>query len=360
MIAPKDPAQSSPQPSRRQFIRNAGVATALGVGAGAAFGRSLLHATGLVFTPLPEGTASMTAIPARGPAKQLVPLPPPPPNPQHWQAGDFINRVDDSVPRVALTFDDGPSPYNTDRILAQLQAVGVQATFFMIGVNVRAWPDIARRVVDAGHEVGNHSVYHTPYQATALANQIGPNQDIIHSVVGEYPVASRAPGLTRGSQILQACAAHNLYECHTDRDTSDWRNPRRSVSTLAAEFERVLHPGLIGLYHDGGPSRPTADGLVPFMISTARGRGYEVMGATSMVNQGTPRPGAQTYYGIAGASGVDEPVPESDALTVTCDYDPRAEMLRRLDDPTVKRAERSRIVEVLADMDLHDRQFVDG
>ena len=62
--------------------------------------------------------------------------------------------------RIALTFDDGPHPRYTPKILSMLEKYDVKATFFMIGSNARLYPDIARKVLKAGHEIGNHTYSH--------------------------------------------------------------------------------------------------------------------------------------------------------------------------------------------------------
>lgn len=354
-----DVEKSEPRVSRRVLLRVGAAAAAIELVRASGLMDSIDHvasaATRSMFDPGAKATANRTA--QRGPLRQVSPFPP---NPQHWRPGELVRRVDTPTPRMALTFDDGPSPYNTDPILRALAAAGVTATFFLIGVNVRAWPEIARRVRDAGHELGNHSVYHRPYRASALAAQIGPNQQIIHDATGVWPVVSRAPGLTRGNAILSACAQHNMYECHTDRDTSDARSPRWSAAALQRQFSSFLHSGWIGLYHDGDGPRPTRD-AVPGMISFAKGRGYQISSATAMVNAGTPR----SDFAVVGAPDSRSAVEESenaidDQVFDCCTYDPRDGLLNRLEDPTVKAAERSRIVEVLADLDRFAKDESDG
>ena len=174
-----------------------------------------------------------------------------------WRPGQFTTHVDVEGRRMALTFDDGPSPYNTPSVLATLAENGIKATFFLVGVNVQSFPDLARRIVDEGHEVGNHSVYHSPYQSVALASQIGLNQSIIRNATGVTPVVHRAPGLTRGAAILSTCASLGLYEAHTHMSTFDYLSPRRSASQLINEFVRYHRNGALPIYHDGGNRRPT-------------------------------------------------------------------------------------------------------
>ncbi len=77
---------------------------------------------------------------------------------RHWRKR-FLARIKSSG-AVCLTFDDGPQPGSTDRILDVLGKFGIKATFFMVGENVVKYPSLARRVLDSGHEVGEHSYWH--------------------------------------------------------------------------------------------------------------------------------------------------------------------------------------------------------
>lgn len=291
----------------------------------------------------------VSARPTRVAQFQVTDTLPPPPIARY--PGQFITHVDtDGAPVMALTFDDGPSPYNTYSVLRTLADRDIKATFFLIGVNVRAFPQIARDIVSESHEIGNHSVYHWPYEAYELSTQIGPNQAIIQSETGVIPVANRAPGLTKGTAILDRCQDHGLYELHTDMETFDWSSPRHSASALYGEFVRYHHPGAFALYHDGGGSRPTPTAL-PAIVDYARSLGYTFTTATGLTHRGQPLPGHRSY----AVRGADEIPPgysgAPDDGVDTCGYDARAELVERLDDPTVTRAERSRIVEVLAEMD---------
>ncbi len=257
---------------------------------------------------------------------------------------------------LALTFDDGPSPYNTYSVLRTLADRHVRATFFLIGANVRSFPQIARDIVSEGHELGNHSVYHSPYRAYELSTQIGPNQAIIKSETGVVPVANRAPGLTRGAAILDRCQEHGLYEVHTDLNTYDWISPRHSAAALFNEFVSYHHFGAFALYHDGGGPRPTPVAL-PMIVDYALSMGYTFTTATELTYHGSPLPGHQSYSSRSTGELVQvyESAPADGATPSEafdrCDYDARGELVHRLEDPSVTRAERSRIVEVLAEMD---------
>ncbi len=77
-----------------------------------------------------------------------------------WIYPHAIWRMDPSVKAVYLTFDDGPIPEATPYVLDTLARYGIKATFFMVGDNVRKHPDVFRKVVEAGHRIGNHTFNH--------------------------------------------------------------------------------------------------------------------------------------------------------------------------------------------------------
>lgn len=332
------------------------IAAAVATGGSALYGRSVLGAAGLL-----DRAAEVSARATRGSQQQVTDTLPPPV--QRWHPGDFITRVDTNGERLlALTFDDGPSPYNTYSVLRTLADRRIKATFFVIGVNVRSFPQIARDIVSEGHELGNHSVYHTPYRSTELSAQIGPNQAIIRAETGVLPVANRAPGLTKGAAILDRCAEHGLYEAHTDMTTYDWLSPRHSASTLFNEFVAYHHPGAFGLYHDGGGNRPTPVAL-PMIIDYALSIGYTFTTATELTARGSPLPGQRSYSSRSTAAllRAEESATADGGIPIQafdrCAYDAYGELVHRLEDPSVTRVERSRIVEVLAEIDalLSDR-----
>lgn len=270
--------------------------------------------------------------------------------------GQFITHVDVVDLRMALTFDDGPSPYNTPSVLRTLADNGIKATFFLIGVNVRSFPSLARNIVEEGHEIGNHSVYHSPYQSVALAAQIAANQAIILDTTGVTPVVHRAPGLTKGNAILNTCAANGLYEAHTHMSTFDYLSPRRSAPALVNEFVRYHRNGALPIYHDGGSRRPTPDAL-PSIISYAKSIGYTFVTATELVNGGTPLPGSYGYLSSESTNPGDPSDPDQEIeqpveYVDLCGYDAEAELIQMLegDDLTIKSVDRSRILDSLTDL----------
>ena len=111
------------------------------------------------------------------------------PSCQFW--GPAIARGPAGSRRVALTFDDGPTPGATDAILDALRAACVRATFFVIGVNVAKHPDLLRRIHAEGHLIGNHSFSHSHYAATRRrpywVREIVQTDDAIEAAIGVRP-----------------------------------------------------------------------------------------------------------------------------------------------------------------------------
>ena len=99
--------------------------------------------------------------------------------------------------RIALTFDDGPHPRHTHEILAILRKYNVKATFFIIGVNARNYPDSLRAIANDGHEIGNHTFTHQCMRGksyTQIAHDVSDCSDIIFDLCGQYPMVFRPPG----------------------------------------------------------------------------------------------------------------------------------------------------------------------
>lgn len=164
--------------------------------------------------------------------------------------------------RVALTFDDGPDPKTTERVLATLEKYDAKATFFMLGSRVEFYPEIAKLVQEAGHELGNHSWTHADLSKAnreKINSEIHDTTKIIEEATGQKPVSFRPPYGAFNEVVQQEL---DIPLALWDVDTLDWKH-RNTEQTLQIIKDQIQEDGSIILMHDIHPS--TADGLDAIM-----------------------------------------------------------------------------------------------
>lgn len=181
---------------------------------------------------------------------------------------------------VALTFDDGPNPVATPRILDVLAAEGVKATFFMLGRHVERWPTIARDVAAAGHVVGNHGWHHRKLHLRGRAYvrlDLALGTQVIEDATGAAPRHFRAPHGFRSPWVTRE--ARSLGQCCVGWTLGVWDSDRPGVDVIARRALADAQPGMILLLHDGdgydsqGDRTQTAAALRP-IIRGLRDRGF--------------------------------------------------------------------------------------
>ena len=155
-----------------------------------------------------------------------------------------------STRTIALTFDDGPSP-STPVLLDLLDSLGVKATFFQCGMHVRRLPEIAKSLVEAGHEIGNHTDSHARLwlrSAEFIDAEIGLAQQAIQNATGATPVWFRAPYGVRWFGLEQAQRQYGLTGVMWTALGRDWRlQPAEITARLIDRAEN----GAIFCLHDG-------------------------------------------------------------------------------------------------------------
>ena len=181
---------------------------------------------------------------------------------------------------VALTFDDGPSPY-TSEFLKILKDEKVKATFFLVGVQVQKYPDLVRREVKAGMTLGNHSFSHPtrpPFARTSpakAADEIERAQRIIKAAGGK-PKLFRPPGGSFSTATTQLVRKHRLRTVMWSVDPKDWRRGRSAASIASAVLANI-EPGSIVVMHDGGPNVANTLAALPAIIRGIRARGLHLV-----------------------------------------------------------------------------------
>ncbi|MBI3217331.1 MAG: polysaccharide deacetylase family protein [Mycobacterium sp.] len=192
---------------------------------------------------------------------------------------------------IALTFDDGPSPY-TDRLLQILKDNDAKATFFQIGNKVAANPDGAKRVVEAGMELGQHTWEHpnmTTIPPEDIPAQFSKASDAIEAATGQRPKLVRTAGGLINDDVLAEAGRQGLADINWDVIPFDWANDANTAATRYMLMTQIK-PNSVVLFHDTYSS--TVD-LVYQFIPVLRANGYHLVTVTQML--GTRAPG--TSYG---------------------------------------------------------------
>ena len=194
--------------------------------------------------------------------------------------GRVLGRLSGNPGQVALTFDDGPNPEATPRILDILAKHDVAATFFFLGPHADRWPALVRRAVSEGHQIGNHGYFHRKLHLKSPAYvrrdvELGTNA--IEAAAGERPRLFRAPHGFRSPWVN--AIAQSLGQRTVGWSLGVWDSDRPGAEAIVARTLAGTTRGSIILLHDGdgynaeGDRKQTAEAL-PSIITGLRERGF--------------------------------------------------------------------------------------
>jgi peptidoglycan/xylan/chitin deacetylase (PgdA/CDA1 family) len=176
-------------------------------------------------------------------------------------------------PWVALTFDDGPHPDFTPRILGILKRERVPATFFVVGKQAQAFPDLVRREVAEGHEIGNHTYHHvrlTWIDPRFILPEIEAANVLIQEITGSPTRWFRPPGGDYDRDVITTLRQANMIMALWTDDPGDWSSPG-ATKIERRTLDRIGN-GAVILIHDG--ITQTLD-ILPDLIHKVRARGFE-------------------------------------------------------------------------------------
>lgn len=186
--------------------------------------------------------------------------------------------------KIALTFDDGPHPRNTPEILKLLDKYGVKATFFVIGVNAKNYPEALSQVIEKGHEIGNHTYSHHILKSKSKEEI---NKEIIDtekeiSKKSEYSTTLiRPPCGFYDEKLLQVVDENEYKIILWSIDTMDWAHA--SVDSIVSSVTKNIKGGDIILFHDyisGENNTPAAlNVLIPRLLK----QGYEFVTVSELL-----------------------------------------------------------------------------
>jgi peptidoglycan-N-acetylglucosamine deacetylase len=184
-------------------------------------------------------------------------------------------------PSVALTFDDGPNPTYTPQILAILQKFHVPATFFTIGYEVAQHPELVQAELNAGMEVGNHSLDHPtspPFKSLPIKRMRSEMQDanIALQQAGDDVKLFRPPGGSFSNKVIGMASKFGMRVVLWSIDPQDWRNDAKAKGIVQAVLGSV-HAGSIVLMHDGGGYQDATVKALPKIIKGIRKLGLKLV-----------------------------------------------------------------------------------
>lgn len=183
---------------------------------------------------------------------------------------------------IALTFDDGPQPTHTPRLLDILKRRNVKATFYVIGRSVASHPSIVRRTVAEGHEIGNHTWSHPNLQKLSdsqVRSELNKTRDAIIAACGVKPRTMRPPYGSMSTRQRQWVHSEYGYPAVLwDVDPLDWKKPGSSV--VASRLISGTKNGSILLVHDLHGSSVDA---IPRTIDSLLRQGYQFVTVSQLI-----------------------------------------------------------------------------
>ena len=200
----------------------------------------------LTLAALPMGAAAQYS--------EVTPTPAPVAVPNGPHAGPRVSysAVNVDGPYIALTFDDGPSKATTPRLLDLLAKRGVKVTFFVQGINAHDNPEILKREIAEGHEIGNHSWDHpnlAKMSEAGVRTQIERTQDAVFQITGSKPKVLRPPyGSFTEHQRKWANEQFGVKIILWEVDPLDWKRP--GPAAVTQRIVSATRPGYIILAHD--------------------------------------------------------------------------------------------------------------
>jgi peptidoglycan/xylan/chitin deacetylase (PgdA/CDA1 family) len=230
----------------------------------------------------PATTAQPSASPAVRPETARVAAPAPVAAAKH-----AYNSINTSQPYVAMTFDDGPHPELTPKLLDELKKRDIRATFYVVGRNVVEYPDIVKRMVAEGHEVANHSWSHpalTKLSADGVRKQMDDTTAAIRQACGVTPVTMRPPyGATNAGLNRRLAEDYKMKVILWSVDPQDWKY--RNAARVQAQILENTKPGAIILAHDIHASTIAA---MPGTFDGLLAKGYKFVTVSELLAMDEP------------------------------------------------------------------------
>lgn len=183
--------------------------------------------------------------------------------------------------RAAITFDAAWGDETTDGVLDVLEAYGVKASFFFVGDFAEKYPESVRKIANAGHDVGNHSMRHkdpTKQEYTELCADMSACSELLFALTGKEPKLYRAPSGAYDSDVIDAAESLGMTVVQWDDDSIDWKDI--SPEKMTERVFSKLSPGSILLFHLGKENTLKA---LPGIIEEMFAEGYELVPVSELL-----------------------------------------------------------------------------
>lgn len=246
---------------------------------------------------LPPAVVPDPTIPPLQPSVAVVP---PAPEPPPALRKPSYNSCNVSGTQIAITFDDGPHPSLTPRLLDMLKERGVKATFYVIGKNVALYPEIMKRIAAEGHEIGNHSYTHAALNKCSpakITEEITMTNEAILQACGVKPTTMRPPyGATNAAITKRMNDEFGFAVIMWSVDPEDWKI--RKASHVSNHILQNTKSGGIVLAHDIHPS--TIDAM-PAVLDGLLAKRHQFVTVSELIALDRPAaPGVPTAQGRPG------------------------------------------------------------
>jgi len=222
-----------------------------------------------------------------------------------------VTRVRTDQRLVALTFDDGPDPRWTPRVLELLRQHHASATFFDVGRHALEHPDLVRAELDSGHEVGNHTWSHPDLRnlsTSAVRDEITRGAEAIRGAQAHAPRLFRPPYGSSDDAVRAVAEVEGYRTVMWDVCLERYVNHTSDIAGGVDLLMGRVRPGSIILAHDGGvPDRTRTMQALPLLLSRLAERGYRVVDITTLLAAARPAPASGRAVSSSSRWGAARP-----------------------------------------------------